>query len=210
MKMKNKIKKTVTCEWMKTEPVEGTNCRANTEEEFVQIHTLIDILEFKANLLLQRTGIELSSRLMQEGSNPVDVWNDTQVFFMHDLAKAYGDLVAAQELNKALPLSQNENDDTKESMTLLLRLHCLMKIQQDIGLLLETEYFNSNHSQMVRSSIVKICKAFKRHAIKYTYSLPPNEIIVDSMLAPQDGNLYKSVVNRVFTSPKSFERYKNW
>lgn len=43
MKMKGKIKKTITCEWIKIEPVEGEKCLAETDEEFLKEHTLIDI-----------------------------------------------------------------------------------------------------------------------------------------------------------------------
>lgn len=75
MKMKNKIKKTVTCEWIKVEPVEGEKCRAETENEFMTPENLIEILIFRTNLLLQRTGWELSSKLSEEGSNPIDSWN---------------------------------------------------------------------------------------------------------------------------------------
>jgi hypothetical protein len=36
--------------------------------------------------------------------------------------------------------------------------------------------------------------AIKRHAVAYTYSLFYDENLIDSMLAPSDGELYKSVV----------------
>jgi hypothetical protein len=50
--MKGKIKKTVTCEWIKTEPVEGQYCLAESEDQFMNHKCLIEILEFRANLLL--------------------------------------------------------------------------------------------------------------------------------------------------------------
>jgi hypothetical protein len=38
MKMKGKIKKTMTCDWIKGEPVEGSEvCTAATEEDFIKI-----------------------------------------------------------------------------------------------------------------------------------------------------------------------------
>lgn len=99
--MKNKIKKTVTCEWIKVEPVEGEKCLAETEEELVVFKCLEDIFEFRANLLLQRTAWELSAKLQEENVHPLDAWNDTQVFFMHDLAKAYGELFVIKEFGQA-------------------------------------------------------------------------------------------------------------
>ena len=77
MKMKGKIKKTVTCEWVRIEPVEGENCLAETEEEFGKMDNLIGCFQFKTNLLLQRTGWALSEKLTTEGTSPVDAWNDS-------------------------------------------------------------------------------------------------------------------------------------
>lgn len=77
MKMKGKIKKTVTCEWIKIEPVEGHRCNADTEETFLHPINLIEIFEYRANLLLQRTGWELSGKLQEKGVHPIDAWNHT-------------------------------------------------------------------------------------------------------------------------------------
>lgn len=91
--MKGKIKKTTTCEWIKGEPVEGTTCMAKTEEEFLMHENLLAIFEFKANVLLQRTGMALSEKLLDKEISPLTAWNDSQVFLMHDLAKTYAELV---------------------------------------------------------------------------------------------------------------------
>jgi hypothetical protein len=40
--------------------------------------------------------------------------------------------------------------------------------------------------------------------------MPPFEDLFDSMLAPNDGNLYKSVVNRIYNAPNAFSRIANW
>jgi hypothetical protein len=43
-----------------------------------------------------------------------------------------------------------------------------------------------------------------------TYVLFPTEEMMDSMIAPKDGDLYKSVVSRMYAVPKVFERIDNW
>ena len=74
--MKNKIKKTQTCEWIVLEPVEGQKNPFESEEEFLSNQNLLDILKYRANLLLQETGLTLSLKLSNQ-INSVDVWNDT-------------------------------------------------------------------------------------------------------------------------------------
>jgi hypothetical protein len=46
--------------------------------------------------------------------------------------------------------------------------------------------------------------------VAFTYALAPPEDLFDSMLAPSDGNLYKSIVNRIYNAPNAFDRIKNW
>ena len=65
--MKGKdIKKTLTCEWIKVEPVQGTQCLAETEDQLCNVKRIEEILEFRANFHLQRTGMELAGKMMEE------------------------------------------------------------------------------------------------------------------------------------------------
>jgi hypothetical protein len=75
---------------------------------------------------------------------------------------------------------------------------------------MEAEYFDGSQVQLMRDSISQILASFKRHAVAYTYAFSQSEDMVDSMLAPKDGMLYKSISQRVVTSPKAFERIDNW
>lgn len=51
-KVKGKIKKTKTCEWVKIEPVEGEKCLTKTEDEFLNPKNLEEVFIFKTNILL--------------------------------------------------------------------------------------------------------------------------------------------------------------
>jgi len=50
-----------------------------------------------------------------ETTSPVDAWNSMQVFYMSDLAKAYGEVVCATEfsllIQKELEKKENSNQD---------------------------------------------------------------------------------------------------
>ena len=43
-----------------------------------------------------------------------------------------------------------------------------------------------------------------------TYVCNSSEEMTDSMLAPQDGDLYGSIIRRIYSGPKAFERISNW
>ena len=63
---------------------------------------------------------------------------------------------------------------------------------------------------MIKKLIIKLCGDLKRHVIAIADTLPPSEELVDSFLAPKNGDLYGSIINKVFTAPKAFERYPQW
>lgn len=76
-KMKGKLeKKTITCEWISVEPVAGQKCLGETIDELFTFQSLLQIFEFRANLLLQKTGLQLSGKLTGETKmHPLDAWN---------------------------------------------------------------------------------------------------------------------------------------
>lgn len=89
--MKGKLeKKTLTCEWITIEPVNGEKCLAETAEQLLSFTSIMQIFEFRANLLLQRTGFQLSGKLLGENKmHPLDAWNSVQNFYVQQLSIAY-------------------------------------------------------------------------------------------------------------------------
>jgi len=64
---------------------------------------------------------------------------------------------------------------------------------------------------MVKKLILQLCGSLKKYIIPMVEALPPyNEFILDSMIAPADGDLYGSIINKVYTAPKAFERIASW
>ena len=217
--MKGKqTKATTTCEWIKTDPVLGQKCPAQSLEELVSFDNLIAIFEFRANFLLQKAAMELSNRVMGDSKeHPLDAWNAVQPFYIQDLAFSYGDLLLVRYTVERLRAFNDgkldasaANTDTKEILNLLLRLDALTRIFKGMSAWLEGEYLDGSHVQMVREGIMKTNQAIKKHAVAYTYSILYDEDLIDSMLAPSDGELYKSIVQRVQSSPDAFSRISSW
>lgn len=76
--------------------------------------------------------MRLSGKLSQEGTHPLDAWNDSQVFYLNHLSKSYGELFGIMMyynfLQKLKSGEVKTNDDTKEALSLLFKLHCLTLI----------------------------------------------------------------------------------
>ena len=62
----------------------------------------------------------------------------------------------------------------------------------------------------VKDTILSLCARLKRHAIPLVEAFYPGEAMMDSMIAPADGDLYGSVINRIFYSGDAFGKAANW
>ena len=133
---------------------------------------------------------------------------------MKDLALAFGELFIATKfydfIKKIETGELKTNKDTKECLNLLFQLHCLTRIEMDLGTFRDGDYLTSEHGDMIKAGILRILGEVKRHIIPLVETFYPGEELMDSMLAPANGDLYGAIVNKIYTAPNAFERIKNW
>ena len=149
-----------------------------------------------------------------KGMNPIDAWNNTQVYLLNALANAYGELFIVQSFHAFIMKLESEdlktNKDTKEAMIKLYQLFCLSRIEQDLGTFRDGDYLTTEHGDMVRQLIIQLCSELKRHIVPIVETFYPGDEMMDSMIAPSNGDLYGSIVNKIYGAPKAFERIGNW
>jgi hypothetical protein len=122
-KFKGKDEKTRFMDWVSTTPVEGSQNEAKSLEEFLCDDNLLAIFTHRTNLLLQRSAMRLQGKLSDKKTHPLDAWNDSQVFYLNSLSKAYGEHFGVMMFHRFLQrLKSGEvktNDDTKECFQIL-------------------------------------------------------------------------------------------
>lgn len=92
-KFKGKMTSSSISDFIKVEPVEGTQLDIKNDEELLKTENLVSIFEHRVNLLLQRSAMKLSSQLQDENKiNPIEAWNNTQAFYLNPLGKTFGEL----------------------------------------------------------------------------------------------------------------------
>ena len=97
-RMKGTKVTTQTLEWLALEPVAGRTFPAKSRDDLFNIDILVGALEHRANARMQKSAMRIAPKIMGENKmHPVDAWNDTQVFYLHDLGKHYATVVAAHE-----------------------------------------------------------------------------------------------------------------
>ena len=175
---------------------------------------LLQVFQHRSNLLLQRSAMKLSGKLSDKSVHPLDAWNDTQVFYLNNLSKSYGDLFGVlcffNYIKKIRSGEIKTNDDTKDCMITLFQLHCLTRIEADLGTFRDGDYLSSDQGELIKSLILDLCSKVKRFAIPLVDSFYPGDEVFDSMIAPGNGDLYGSILNRIYYSGDAFGKIKNW
>ena len=92
--------------------------------------------------------------------DPIDAWNDTQVFFIHEAAKAYGELVSivsCAERIRDFTSSESKrklNEDSKEVIYLCFEIYALDRITKHLGIFMEHQYFDSEQVAMIKTKLI--------------------------------------------------------
>lgn len=72
-------------------------------------------------------------------------------------------------------------------------MSALCRIQKNIGDFYEHGYFTPEHGLMIRNETKVILSKMKRFTVVLTDTMTPTDDQLDSMIAPADGELYKSI-----------------
>ena len=90
--------------------------------------------------------------------NPLDAWNNSQVYLLNSLGKAFGEVYTVQAFYNFLKNVENDinktNKDTKEALAKMYQLYCLTRIEQDLGTFRDGDYLSSDQGDLVRKHII--------------------------------------------------------
>lgn len=119
----------------------------------MKMELLKEMLEHRCNLLLQKSAQVLASKMSPEDGKKVDTveeWNNSQVFFVHNLAKAYSVLLKADcYLNRFKEIKQSVQFDNKAALECCFRIMCYSYILEDQGTFLMHGYCSTEQIEMI-------------------------------------------------------------
>jgi len=128
----------------------------------------------------------------------INTWNNTQVFFVRNLAMAYANLMSAScflaKLGETKHSVQFENKQALESAYLITCYDCIL---EDKGTFLLHGYLSTEQVEMVQELQLEQYALFKNYALNIVDSFYPHDDLLDSMIAPADADLYGSVVKKL-------------
>ncbi len=191
----------------KFEEVQTQKLVVNEAKDLKNVNMLTDMIEFKCNLLLQKSVAKLTE-LIGNNVGPFDAWNASQVFYLQNLARSYGELYVFNCFRSKI--DQLVESPTRNVLLDLLQLYALTVVERDLVLLRENDFIQSEVCDMIRNEILEICNRLKNELITILDVISPPDEILGAALGSSTGFIFENYLNSVYNFKGCFERADWW
>jgi acyl-CoA oxidase len=185
------------------------------------INLLQKIFEFRINFHLQKTVMKLADRVEDKKDGVMTAWNNSQVFYIQNMAKAYIEyfvfnafkerIESIEKLDlKSLNKSSEQIQSTKKVLFKFLKLYSLTIFDLDNGTLRNEDFLASDSLYIIKEEILELCSELKNEMISILEIIAPPDEILQAPMGRSDGRMYESYLNKVFAFNKAFERPDWW
>jgi acyl-CoA oxidase len=141
---------------------------------------------FFISQLIQNASTKLLENL-GNSPDPFSAWNSSQVFFLVDAAKAFGELWILNE-NVSAEGKCNEVP-TKTVLDRLIKLWAISVIVEDLATFRENDYISSEQGKFLKSLVLDLSSQLKNEVIGIIDALAPPDAILGSPIGASDGDV---------------------
>ena len=194
-----------TLDFLKYKSLLKEKCGTKNRKETMKIVNLTKMFQFRVIHLLYQSMkiIDINER---KYTNPFDVWNNSQVFYLRDVALAYGELLILRDMGNRI--TKVNDKKTRKIIKKCTSLYALKNIEENFGQF--QNYFNMRQFQLVKESISYLCSELKKDLLDIVDSVSYLDEIRDSPLGSSEGQLYSKFLQKTLEMPNCFEKNSWW
>jgi len=170
----------------KFEETSNAKMQINSQADLQNLDNLISMLEFRVNLLLQKSVGRLAEKIGTKKSS-FEAWNDTQVFYLQNMARAWGELYVFNCFKEKI--NSITDSPTKKVLVKLLCLFALVQLERDMVYLRENDFIGSDACDMIRNEIIDLNDHLKDHIVTIIDAISPPDKIIGAPLGHSDGKV---------------------
>lgn len=191
----------------KFDEVNNEKLQFNDSNDLKKSNIICEMMEHRINLLLQKSVSKLSE-LLANNKGVFDSWNDSQVFYLQNLARSYGELYVFNCFKTKV--EQLVDSPTKTILQELLALFGLVALEKDLVLLRENDYILGETCDTIKNEILKICERMKTELITILDVLSPPDEVLGAAVSSTTGFIFENYINSVYNFKGCFERPEWW
>ena len=173
-------------------------------EELEKSESLLELMEYRVNYLMHTSVLKLQENSMA-AADMTEAWNNSQVFFIQDLARSFGELVIAREFVNFYKTLLEECKETGGVMEKFFHLYAIDRIANSISCYLEGP-LNSTQEKIVKESILKLSDELALVSLKVVDALAAPDKLLGSVIGASDGQAYTRMIQQVEAYPKVYSQ----
>ena len=189
------------------EEVKRYKCGFSKREELERSETLLELMEYRVNYMMHTSLLKLQENSMA-ASDMTEAWNNSQVFFVQDLARSFGELALAREFVSFSAGILEECKETGGVMMKFFYLFAIDRIVNSISCYLEGA-LNTIQEKIAKETIIKLSDELAMVSLAVVDALAPPDKILGSVIGAHDGQAYARMIKRVEENPKVYSQ-PNW
>ena len=200
--MKAQKSYSITLGFLKLDPKKLSNPQLKFENNLTE-NQIIEAMELKINYLLHQSIQKLQLNAIKSES-PEVAWNNTQVFYLADLARSYAEILFTKQLYAMASCIEAECKTTGEVMKKLAKLYAVDNLAKSLPLLFEAGV-QPTSGKFLRDSVISLCEEIGEASIGIIDAIAPEDICLGSALGNSDGQAYAHLIKAVESHPNVYK-----
>ena len=173
--------------------------------------------QLRGNLLLMKQFLDHRTRLLvaksvsklQENGgkfgDAVETWNQTQVFFLHPLALAFGEKICVDEFVKTVEVTKAKCAQTGEMLSRMCELYVLSKVVNDLGTFRDHDYLTYTQAQTIKDYVLDLCNELAESSVRIIDAVAYPDQLHGSVFGVRNGDIYKCYTDLVEKSSGCYD-----
>lgn len=165
------------------------------------------LMKHRTTLLMRRSMHRLREN-SGKYSDLLETWNNTQVFHLHTLACAFGEMVLTEEFAKVAAATLPQDAATGALLLRLFELYVLTKVNSDLGTFREGDYLSSDQGLLVQDSVLDLCQELGDSAVRLIDAIAVPDQLIGSAFSVSSGKMYAEYTKLVERAEDCYEKPK--
>lgn len=185
-----------------------------SSSDFDDLDKIKSVFMHRINLKLKMSIGKLSQRVEENKDQFLVAWNNSQVFYIQQLVRAYIENFIfdcfREKIDEIQKNLKNSTSSTKNVFVDMLKLFSLTIFENDLSTLRHDDFMSSDSCYMIKDEILNLCEKLKEDFITIIDVISAPDEILNAPMGRSDGRIWDSYISRVFGYNKAFEREDWW
>jgi acyl-CoA oxidase len=172
------------------------------KENIKNFDDMVSALEHVVNLYLNESMMKIQE-MSGSGGSMTDIWNNSQSFYLQELAKSYTELLLVKEFGKMVEKITERDKGTGETIAKLRDLYVLTILEKHLIVLIDLGY-SISHRKEFRDKIIRLCEEIGEVSIGIIDAIAPHDRVLSSSIGSSDGQVYSRIIKLVESWPNVY------